>query len=131
VTTRIIFHYLYCKYLLIYLRWHITLLVQHFIDRKARQLAYYMRSYWQNELPYAELECFLWDTFEEWSQVKNQKTQPYSHKERIFWHVLHQTHYWEEPRLRYDECIKTQLSMCISFLEGQGLCPLDVVGIRP
>lgn len=108
-----------------------TLLVQHFIDRKAEQLAFYIRSYWQDELPYKELECFLWDTFEEWSQVKNQQNQPYSHKERIFWHVLHQAHYWDEPLIRNDEYIKTQLSMCILFLEGQGLCPLDVVGIRP
>ncbi|MFT6328475.1 MAG: hypothetical protein ACJAYN_000400 [Bermanella sp.] len=107
------------------------MLVQHFIDRKAKQLAFYMRSYWQDELPYAELECFLWDTFEEWSQVKNPQSQAYSHKERIFWHVLHQTHYWEEPLIRNDDCIKTQLLMCILCLEGQGLCPLDVVGIRP
>ncbi|MFT5543047.1 MAG: hypothetical protein ACI97K_000584 [Glaciecola sp.] len=107
------------------------MLVQNFIDRKAEQLAFYMRSYWQNELPYTELECFLWDTFEEWSQVKNQRCQPYSHKERIFWHVLHQAQYWEEPLIRSDECIKNQLSMCILYLEGDGVCPLDVVGIRP
>jgi len=107
------------------------LLVQHFIDRKAQQLTFYMRSYWRHELPYSELECFLWDTFEEWSQIKNQRSQAYSHKERIFWHVLYQTHYWKEPLIRCDESIKTQLSMCILFLEGQGFCPLDVVGIRP
>ncbi|MFT6412138.1 MAG: hypothetical protein ACJASI_000244, partial [Glaciecola sp.] len=42
-----------------------------------------------------------------------------------------QTHYWKESLIRHDECIKTQLSMCILFLEGKGLCPLDVVGMRP
>jgi hypothetical protein len=107
------------------------LLVQNFIDRKAKQLVYYMRAYWQEKLPYKELECFLWDTFEEWSQVQDRQSQPYSHKERIFWHVLHQTHYWEEPMIRNDDNIKTQLSMCVLYLEGHGLCPLDVVGIRP
>lgn len=107
------------------------MLVQNFIDNKAEQLVFYLRSFWQDKLPYAELECFLWDTFEEWSLVKNQQSQPYSHKERIFWHVLHQAHYWEEPLIRNDDCIKEQLSMCVLFLEGQGLCPLDVVGIRP
>jgi hypothetical protein len=107
------------------------LLVQHFIDRKAKQLAFYMRSYWQNELPYAELEFFLWDTFEEWSQVKNQDRQPYSHKERIFWHVLHQAQYWDEPVIKNDQFIKAQLSMCVLYLEDEGVLPFDIIGIRP
>jgi hypothetical protein len=107
------------------------LLVQHFIDRKARQLAFYMRSYWGKKLPYAELEYFLWDIIEEWSQVKNQQCQAYSHKERIFWHVLHQAQFWDEPVMQSDELSRTQLSMCVLYLEGDGYCPLDVVGIRP
>ena len=107
------------------------LLVQQFIDHKAEQLAFYMRSYWQNELPYQELECFLWDTFEEWSQLNNQSMQPYSHKERVFWHVLHQAHFWEEPIIKHDIYVKTQLSTCVMYLEGNGLCPIDVIGMRP
>ena len=107
------------------------MLVQHFIDRKAEQLAFYMRSYWQNELPYKELEVFLWDTFEDWSQIENQNLQPYSHKERVFWHVLNQAHYWQESEIMEDAFIKTQLEYCVYFLEGKGLCPIDVIGMRP
>ncbi|WP_110427933.1 hypothetical protein [Glaciecola sp. KUL10] len=104
--------------------------VREFIDNKSPQLSYYLRSYWQQELPYNELECFIWDTLEEWTQIENQATEAYSAKERIFWHVLQQAHYWQEYELT-NEQIKPELEMCILHLEKDGLCPFAVVGIRP
>ncbi len=102
-----------------------------FIDEKAKQLCYYLRAFWQGDLPHTELELFFWDTLEEWSQVNYQLDQPYSQKERVFWHLLHQIHFWAEEKLAYDNYLVEELANCIVFLEGKGICPFDCVGIRP
>ena len=104
--------------------------IASFIDQKAKQLAFYLSAFWRGELPHAELQLFFWDTLEEWAQVED-RTEPYSQKERVFWHVLHQLHYWPEPKLAHDTLLHDELSNCLHYLEGRGLCPFDCVGIRP
>jgi hypothetical protein len=104
--------------------------IASFIDQKAKQLAFYLSAFWRGELSHAELQLFFWDTLEEWAQVED-RTEPYSQKERVFWHVLHQLHYWPEPKLAHDTILHDELSNCLHYLEGRGLCPFDCVGIRP
>lgn len=106
-------------------------MLNSFVDTKAAQLCFYLRGFWQEEIPHTELEIFFWDTMEEWSLVDYQQDQPYTPKERVFWHVLHQLHYWSEEKLRHDPTMVNELSNCLVFLEGKGVCPLDCVGIRP
>lgn len=105
--------------------------VQPFIDHKARQLSFYLRGYWNNQIPYRELDLFFWDTLEEWVLVQDRETVPYSPKEKVFWHVLHQMHFWEDSKLRSDPFLRGELNTCLEFLEGEGFCPLDCIGIRP
>lgn len=105
--------------------------VSVFIEDKAKQLCYYLRTFWQQELPYQELDLFFWDTMEEWSQVHYDITQPYSSAERVFWHLLHQIHYWPEEKLLHDTYLVEELANCIHYLEGKGFCPFDCIGIRP
>lgn len=105
--------------------------VKAFINQKARQLCYYLRAFWQGDLPFQELELFFWDTMEEWGQVSYRLNQPYSQKERVFWHLLHQMHFWHEDKLMYDNYLVEELANCMLYLEGKGLCPFDCVGIRP
>jgi len=105
--------------------------VQEFVDSKAKQLCFYLRAFWQNELPIDELELFFWDCMEEWGQIDYTLTQPYTQKERVFWHLLHQVHYWGEEKLKHDQYLVDELTNCTKYLEGAGRCPLDCVGIRP
>ena len=104
--------------------------IPSFIDQKAKQLSYYVNAFWRREIPHNELQLFFWDTLEEWTQV-NDRSQPYSQKERVFWHVLHQLHYWPESKLASDRFLRDELYSCLQYLDGRGLCPFDCIGIRP
>lgn len=105
--------------------------VEPFIALKARQLCFYLRNFWSGDLPFAELDLFFWDTLEEWAQVQYTLEHPYTQKERVFWHLLHQTHYWPEDKLRYDTYLVEEMNTCMLYLEDKGICPFDCIGIRP
>jgi hypothetical protein len=106
-------------------------IVTEFIDLKRRQLAYYVRAFWSRRINYSELELYFWDTLEEWSIVKLRPNEPYTEKERVFWHLLHQLHYWPEHTLLHDQCLRGELMNCVECLEGTAAFPLDCVGVRP
>jgi len=106
-------------------------IVQTFIDLKSSQLVYYVQAYWNDCLPYRELEYFMWDTLEEWSQITHTNEQLYSHKERVFWHLFHQTQFVSADTLKHDPILKEEVALCFSFLLNNKACPLDVVGMRP
>ncbi len=108
-----------------------TLYVQSFIDKKSSQLIFYLDGFWYENLPYKELENFMWDTLEEWTQVKSVHSQLYTHKERIFWHILHQSQFVSADSLQNDEILKAEIRLCIEYLKNNGPCPFDVVGMRP
>lgn len=105
--------------------------IKHFIDLKAKQLAYFVRGFWSEKIPYAEVDLYFWDTLEEWAQIKSDDSEPYSQKERVFWHLLHQLHYWSEQKLLQDPYLRSELTTCLEYLEGEGQYPLDCIGIRP
>ncbi len=68
---------------------------------------------------------------EEWNHIKFDASAPYSHKERVFWHLLHQIHFWPEAKLLTDKYLRSELETCMGYLEGEGQIPLDCVGVRP
>ncbi|MFC6440869.1 hypothetical protein [Bowmanella sp. JS7-9] len=106
--------------------------IKQFINQKAPQLAYYLKGFWEQRIPYRELDLYFWDTLEEWHQHAVRPDYPYTQKERVFWHVLHQMHFWPEDTLSNDRHLKDELSVCLQFLEDEGYyCPLDCIGIRP
>lgn len=105
--------------------------VQSFINTKSSQLVYYIRAFWYDSLPYNELQMFLWDILEEWSQVENTQTQLYTHKERIFWHLFHETQYVSAATLQTDSVLKEEIAFCLEYLQNEKAYPLDVVGMRP
>ena len=107
------------------------LTVQSFINQKSTQLIYYMHAYWHDDMPYAELENFMWDSLEEWTQVDDSLHQLYSHKERIFWYLFHQTQFVSAEDLKHDLMLRHELEFCLRYLENNRLCPIDVVGMRP
>lgn len=90
-----------------------------------------MHAFWHENLPYSEFENFMWDTLEEWSQIGQIQTQLYTHKERIFWHLYHQTQYVSPEVLKHDKILKDEIEFCLEFLQNNKACPLDVVGMRP
>jgi hypothetical protein len=49
----------------------------------------------------------------------------------VFWHLLHQFHFWPEQKLISDPYLRSELATCLDYLEGAGQYPLDCVGIRP
>jgi hypothetical protein len=105
--------------------------VTSFIKVKARQLVYYLRSFWRGELPYQEVNLFFWDTLEEWIQLSNRDKSPLTSEEQVFWHLMHQVQFWPQERLRDDDVLRDELSLCVNYLENGGFCPFDCVGIRP
>lgn len=108
--------------------------VSQFINDKANQLAYFVRAYWQGRLPYPEMDLYLWDTLEEWGQLPVDGKAPYTKRERVFWHLLHQVHCVSEDELRQDPQLKQELLCYVKYLEGQDEpeCTLNrVIGIRP
>ncbi|WJG08964.1 hypothetical protein [Aliiglaciecola sp. LCG003] len=105
--------------------------IQNFINLKSKQLAYFVRAYWSNRIPYLEVDLYFWDTLEEWTTIKKTDHEPYSQKERVFWHLLHQLHFWPEHKLLKDPYLRDELETCLEYLEGAGQYPLDCVGIRP
>lgn len=102
-----------------------------FVDLKASQLAYYIKAYFSRKIPYTELDLYLWDTLEEWSQVNIKKEEPYTTKERVFWHLVHQVSFWSENMLENDKYLRGELNNCVAYLEGEGHYPADCIGIRP
>jgi hypothetical protein len=90
-----------------------------------------MHAYWEDDLPYREFENFMWDTLEEWSAIELKQEQLYTHKERIFWHLFHETQYVTAEKLKHDSILKDEVSFCLEYLQNDRACPLDVVGMRP
>ena len=105
--------------------------IQEFIDAKSSQLTYFLRAFWNESIPYSEINLFFWDTLEEWIQVRPDDEVPYTQKERVFWHLLHQLHYWPEHKVKSDTYLRGELNTCLEYLEGGDEYPLDCVGIRP
>lgn len=105
--------------------------VESFINSKAPQLAYYVRAFWNQRIPYSEVDLYFWDTMEEWSQVETTSHEPSSQRERVFWHLLHQLHFWSESKLLSDEYLRSELLTCIEYLEGAQQIPFDCIGVRP
>jgi hypothetical protein len=107
--------------------------VQKFLNVKSQQLAYFVRAFWNDRIVYNELDLYFWDTMEEWSQVSNLADQPSSQRERVFWYVLHQLNYWPEQHLREDSNLRSDLDLCVNFLESQEEYPfpLEYSGARP
>lgn len=107
------------------------MLVKAFVDKRSEQLINIMQGFWHENLSYGELETFLWDTLDEWSEIENTQSQLYTHKERIFWHVFHETQFVSAATLQNDNVLKNQIAFCLEFLHTEKACPLDVVGMRP
>lgn len=105
--------------------------VVSFIEQKASELSYYVRAFWQGDLPYREVELFFWDTLEEWINLANRNQAPVSEQEQVFWHLMHQVHYWPQEQLISDGVLRDELVRCVYFLEHGGFCPFDCIGIRP
>lgn len=107
--------------------------VQKFINAKASQLAFFIRAFMNRRIPYSEVDLYFWDTMEDWSQVKTGKHLPCGQREIVFWHLLHQIHYWPEQTLLNDLYLRGELDACLDYLESESPypLPLDCIGIRP
>jgi len=107
--------------------------VSNFVKHKSQQLTYFVRNFLQKKIPYSELDLFFWDTMEEWAQIEKVENLPYEKTEQVFWHVLHQVHYWPQNTLLEDPYLRGELETCLDCLESKGNypLPLDCIGIRP
>lgn len=107
------------------------MLVSEFVDEKAEQLAFYLESYWQDGVAFKEMDSFIWDILEEWSMLTNRDHQMYTHKERVFWHIIYQIQFVGGHSLRHDVTIRDEIQLYTLYLKGEQPCPLDVIGMRP
>tara|TARA_R110002126_G_scaffold119373_11_gene260251 strand:- start:3651 stop:3971 length:321 start_codon:yes stop_codon:yes gene_type:complete len=106
-------------------------MTERFIELKSQQLVYYVSRFLRGRLPHSELHIFVWDTLEEWSQLRLRAGAPGSLRERVFWHLMHQLEYWPASSLQQDRALRRNIQDCLCFLRGKGLCPLDCIGVRP
>ena len=56
---------------------------------------------------------------------------PYSPRERVFWHLIHQLEFWPDCTLREDKLLRRNIQDCICYLKGHGVAPPNCVGVRP
>jgi hypothetical protein len=106
-------------------------MLKSFIEQKSRQLVFYLSRFLRGRLPHRELHLFVWDTLEEWSQLRVRSRKPETLHEQVFWHLLYQIEYWSEPELKQNPRIRRELQYCLSFLHGYGQLPCYCVGVRP
>lgn len=107
------------------------MLVSEFVDQKAEQLAFYLESYWQDAVAFKEMDTFIWDILEEWTTINHPEREMYTHKERVFWHIIYQIQFWGGHSLRHDATVRHEMQLHTLFLKAGKPCPLDVVGMRP
>lgn len=105
--------------------------LDEFIQLKSKQLAFYVNAFVQRQIGHAELDMFIWDLLEEWSQVTVYRNEPYSDKERVFWHLIHQISFWSKEALETDNLLSSELKICANFISDEGCFPMDCIGIRP
>jgi len=74
---------------------------------------------------------FVWDTLEEWAQLSKASHLPYTHHERVFWHLIHQLEFWPDATLRENKKLRRNIQDCICYLKGRGMAPIDCIGVRP
>lgn len=106
-------------------------MLEPFIEQKSRQLIFYLSRFLRGRLPHRELHLFVWDTLEEWSQLRLKVWRPETLREQVFWHLLYQIEYWSEPELKQNPKVRRELQYCLSFLHGYGQLPCCCVGVRP
>ncbi|HBN87790.1 MAG: hypothetical protein ACI832_000418 [Rheinheimera aquimaris] len=102
-----------------------------FIEQKSQQLIFYISRYLRGRLPHSELHLFVWDTLEEWAHFNHTVHLPYTNRERVFWHLIHQLECWPDATLRESKTLRRNIQDCICYLKGRGIAPLDCVGVRP
>ncbi|WP_111976481.1 hypothetical protein [Algibacillus agarilyticus] len=109
------------------------MIVKEFIELKKKQVSFYVKEFNAKRIPYSELNLFLWDTLEEWTQVNLAQDEPYTETERVFWHLIHLLSYWSEDKLLSDQYLKDEMLLCIEYFEfeGEGYFPFECIGIRP
>ncbi|MBT1452198.1 hypothetical protein KJ365_15025 [Glaciecola sp. XM2] len=107
------------------------MLVSEFVNEKSKQLVFYLEAYWADNIAFKELDGFIWDVLEEWTNIKNAERQVYSHRERIFWHVLYQVQFVGGHSLRHEDSVRSELQLYTLYLKEDTPCTLDVVGMRP
>ncbi|MBL4631661.1 MAG: hypothetical protein JKY14_11060 [Paraglaciecola sp.] len=56
---------------------------------------------------------------EEWVQVKKGRQLPTEKTEQMFWHVLHQVHYWPQRTLMEDPYLRGKIQVCLDYLENE------------
>lgn len=107
-----------------------------FIKQKSRQLSYYADAFVWGSLPSDEVDLYCWDTLEEWSYVAANDAQfsassAMSPLESAFWYLLHQLTYNTIGEIKACPKLRSELDVCIDYLQGEGQFPDFCSGIRP
>lgn len=112
---------------------NLILSAEHFVNSKHQAVLFFAQGFFAGRIPHSELHLFCWDIIEEWVHYASHsaKQEPYSLKERAFWHLLHQLHFWDEDKLSNDRYLRSEIETCMDCLNDKIHEPLDFVGIRP
>ncbi len=103
----------------------------HFINTKGPQLAAYVNAFLGQQLAHKELEGYLWETLEEWSELDVCPEGLSGERERVFWHLFCELKTWPEQQLLGNEFLRDQLIHCSQFLGGEAKLPPFCTGVRP
>jgi hypothetical protein len=108
-----------------------VVMLDAFLEQKSKQLVFYLARYLRGQLPHQEMHLFIWDTLEEWAQLKISNKTPQSFREMVFWHLVYQLELCSESDLKTDRRLRRELHQCMGYLLGKTQVHADFVGIRP
>ncbi len=107
------------------------MIIEQFINIKINQINVYVSAVINQELHYTELDKFIVDTMEEWTQLEVLDETPHSAQERVFWHLMHELSLNGAKLLNQNLFFKSEMNTCLDFLKGIGSYPIDCIGWRP
>ncbi len=105
--------------------------IDNFLNDKISQLMYILTALLKKSVHPTEVEMFIWDCFEEWTQFNVTDETPSNAKERVFWHLIHELKLGSLANLDNDICLTSEIETCLDFLQGHGSYPINCIGWRP
>lgn len=105
--------------------------IENFINDKIAQLVYILNALLKKSVHAIEVDNFIWDCFEEWTQLNVTDEMPSNARERVFWHLIHELKLGSISNLENDLSLTSEIETCLDFLNGIGSYPIHCIGWRP
>jgi len=107
------------------------MIIEQFINDRIIQLNAYIKAVMHKNLHFTELDLFLNELMEEWSQLMVTDETPANAKERVFWYLIQELKLHGAQALNQNLYLLAEVGACLDFIDGNGSYPIDCIGWRP